>query len=68
MLETLSTTTTTNLLIITLHRSRSSVVGIANTIRAGQPGVESWQVKRGCHDHLTLHSVGTVGKGVLSRE
>jgi len=68
MLETLSSTTTTNLLIITLHRSRSSVIGKANTIRAGQPAFESWQVKTGCRDHLASYSVGTIGNGVLSRE
>jgi len=61
-------TTTTNLLIITLHRNRSSVVGVADTIRAGQPGFESWQVKTGSRDHLASYSVGTIGNGVLSRE
>jgi len=45
--KTNTKTTTKNLLFITLHRSRNCIVGISNTIRVGQPGLESWQLKRG---------------------
>jgi hypothetical protein len=73
MLEIISTTTatiiiTTNLLFITLHRSRCSVDGLANTIRAGRPGFESWLVETGSRDPLVSYSVGTMENGVLSRE